>query len=797
MAKLTITGNTRPTVGETEMYSLSLSDPFTLLNPVVFPLTKVEWNIHVQDRKGWRITNGNLKEGTLVTYKFTDKSLQYKALKIEVIRGKDKGDLYIKPRPAENPGITHVELLDIHSKRIPKGKLMHYTDTIIVKAYCVGMFGQKVAFTLWEDDATGKGHDPVVNMMNKINRIPLTGEVDHEGVARVVFRLPAYTLAVQIANAGVARGDKNEGKTHEYYVTAEVISKHILKASPNVNVANPGYIPPVSDQRKSKEISLSGNGSAQNNPKPKENTAKFPQTPAAKKQADPEGRILSAEFTDGTGKTLKNAGTGDIVSIKITSQNMKGKSVKVKIWEEDLSRYSNDLLYEIPVVLAYDTYNFINGIPLTRKMYAKGNEWGEGSSQEYFIEVEHLNTSVTSRVILINPDAEPVKVEDNDSVVIIKEKKQERIEKAKICECEARLRAFMRMIRIGEGTEDEAGYTRIVGGSSFKDHGKDMSTHPEVYIEKYDSTAAGAYQITKTNWNSEAFAKWRIDNNVSDFSKESQDIYCAYLIIKKKKAFENINSNDIDGAIDKCSKEWASLPGAGYGQREESREKIKTKYKAFLHQELSDSSNLHLKKGFLKRYFGIHCCDTILNTEQDKSDDIMIIFDKNIEVERQKIVSEKTKNILKKAARSSGNKKIIITSTIRSPRKQAEAMYNNESNGRHIKYASPGRQVLNVYNLMKNQGKERTINAMVEKINELSRQGKRVSLHCVAESEYAKLNILDVSYTNGLVNYQQFILDLAKDISVIKIIHPIVSVGTKGKINYDNGEPAIHIEIQQ
>ncbi|WP_278381176.1 hypothetical protein [Chryseobacterium arthrosphaerae] len=425
MAKLTITGNTTPIVGETEMYSLSLSDRFTLLNPVAFSLTKIEWNIHVQDRKGWRITNGNLKEGTLVTYKFTDKSLQYKALKIEVIRGKDKGDLYIKPQPAENPGITHVELLDIHSKRIPKGKLMHYTDTIIVKAYCVGMFGQKVAFTLWEDDATGKGHDPVVNMMNKINRIPLTGEVDHEGVARVVFRLPAYTLAVQIANAGVARGDNNEGKTHEYYVTAEVISKHILKASPNVNVANPGYIPPVSDQRESKEISLSGNGSAQNNPKPKENTAKFPQTPAAKKQADPEGKILGAEFTDGTGKTLKNAGTGDIVSIKITSQNMKGKSVKVKIWEEDLIRYSNDLLYEIPVVLAYDTYNFINGILLTRKVYAKGNEWGEGSSQEYFIEVEHLNTSVTSRVIPINPDAEPVKVEDNDSVAMIKEPKLE------------------------------------------------------------------------------------------------------------------------------------------------------------------------------------------------------------------------------------------------------------------------------------------------------------------------------------------------------------------------------------
>lgn len=160
-------------------------------------------------------------------------------------------------------------------------------------------------------------------------------------------------------------------------------------------------------------------------------------------------------------------------------------------------------------------------------------------------------------------------------------------------------------------------------------------------------------------------------------------------------------------------------------------------------------------------------------------------------------MSEKTKNILKKAAKSSGNKKIVITSTIRSPRKQAEAMYNNESNGKHIRYAAPGKQVLDVYSQTKNQGREKTINAMVEKINELSKQGKRVSLHCVSESEYAKLNIIDVSYINGLTDYKKFILDLANDSSVLKIIHPIKSIGTSGKISYDDGEPAILIEIKQ
>ena len=435
MAKLTIRGNTKPIVGNTEAYSLSVFENVMTSNPFSFPPPKVKWDLYVQDRNGWRIAKGNIKEGENITYKFTAKSLKYKALKIEVVRGKDKGELYIKPQEAEDPKIISVELQDINSERLPKGKLLHYTDTIIAKAHCVGMFGYKVAFTLWEDDAIGKGHDPIVNMMNKINQIPLIGEVNHEGVAKVYFRLPAYTMAVQIANAGVAKGDKSEGKTHEYYVTAEVVSKHIVKASPNVNVANPSHIP--APPKKTKPVDNTPphrkppaapepHKTKPNKPKPKEETAKYPQTPAAKKQADPEGKIVNAEFTDGRGKTLKNAKTGDTVSIKITSQGMRGKNVIVRIWEEDLSRYSNDLIYEVSATLAHDTSNFINYVTLTKEMYNKSNDFGEGNEREYFIEVEHLNTSVTSQVIPISSDAEPLKVDPNDSPAIIKETKQEK-----------------------------------------------------------------------------------------------------------------------------------------------------------------------------------------------------------------------------------------------------------------------------------------------------------------------------------------------------------------------------------
>ncbi|MCS4300627.1 L,D-transpeptidase family protein [Chryseobacterium sp. BIGb0232] len=435
MAKLTITGSTKPVVGNVEAYSLAVFDNLISSNSFSFPPVKIQWNIHVQDRKGWRTTHGNKKEGEQITYKFTHKSLQYKALKIEVTRGKDKGELYIKPKHAEEPKILRIDLLDINSQRLKKGKLLHYTDALIAKAYCVGMFGHKVSFTLWEDDAIGKGHDPVINMMNRINPVPLVGEVDHEGIAKVIFRLPSYTMAVQIANAQVAEGDKNEGKAHEYYVTAEMISKHILKASPNVNIANPTHIPELPEKQKSKETSPPHRKSPvapekkevkPGKPKPKEDTPKFPQTPAAKKQADPEGKIISAAFTDAAGKPLKNAKTGDAVSIKIVTQSMKGKNVMVRIWEEDFSLYSNDLMYEKPITLTYDTNNFINGIILTKAMYTKSYEWGEGNEREYFIEVEHLNTSVTSQVIPVSAGAEPMKVEANDSVVVINEKKEEK-----------------------------------------------------------------------------------------------------------------------------------------------------------------------------------------------------------------------------------------------------------------------------------------------------------------------------------------------------------------------------------
>ncbi|SHF99787.1 peptidoglycan DD-metalloendopeptidase family protein [Chryseobacterium vrystaatense] len=436
MGKLTIIGNDKPIIGEKEIYSVSSVNEWgNLLQPLNNPLQtpKTYWEVLVETKTGWR-KGGSNKEGQTVPYTFGQKSLFHKGIKIVVQQGEDKAELRVHPQRAKESKITKVDLLDANYKPIPKGKKLSYRDTIIARAYCVEMFMMRVAFSLWEDDAQGEGHDPVINALNKINLVPVLGTVDEKGIAEAVFRLPAYTMAVQIANARIAAGDKDEGAAHEYYVTADVINRKIQQTSPNVNVSNPTYTEAPPRQRKMPAgQSLPLPKSVPVKPKPKEETAKFPQTPAAKKQGDPEGKILSAEFTDGRGRSVKNAKTGDVVSIKIISQNMKGKNVKVRIWEEDFSKWSHDLLYEKTVQLIGET-SFVNYITLTKEMYSKGYSLGE-KELEYFIEVEHNNTSVTSAVIPVTLDAPQTIVPKGKSVYVVGEREVEKTTDVKCPRC--------------------------------------------------------------------------------------------------------------------------------------------------------------------------------------------------------------------------------------------------------------------------------------------------------------------------------------------------------------------------
>lgn len=134
------------------------------------------------------------------------------------------------------------------------------------------------------------------------------------------------------------------------------------------------------------------------------------------------------------------------------------------------------------------------------------------------------------------------------------------------------LNAFMRAIRVGEGTTGPDGYRTIVGGSLFDD----FSDHPrvKVWIPRINdySSAAGAYQMIRRTWDG-VQAKL----GLPDFSPASQDRACVELI-RQRGGLRLAMNGQFAAAVEKCKKEWASLPGAGYGQREESLAKLQAEY---------------------------------------------------------------------------------------------------------------------------------------------------------------------------------------------------------------------------
>lgn len=176
-----------------------------------------------------------------------------------------------------------------------------------------------------------------------------------------------------------------------------------------------------------------------------------------------------------------------------------------------------------------------------------------------------------------------------------------------------------------------------------------------------------------------------------------------------------------------------------------------------------------------------------------------IIFS-NLTAKKEAVVRPDTLRILESAADKAGIERIYITSTIRTPREQAEAMYKNISSGRLITYKRPGKKVtqLCLDMLGKLAPTTDTIEAMTNLISELSENGERVSLHCVSEEVYATHQILDISRSIIYDKAVKFIKALAEDERVVRIIQPITSSALNNieGVSFDADEPAIHIEIE-
>lgn len=132
--------------------------------------------------------------------------------------------------------------------------------------------------------------------------------------------------------------------------------------------------------------------------------------------------------------------------------------------------------------------------------------------------------------------------------------------------------AYLAMLRVSEGTAGPNGYRTLVGGklfNSYADHPRILVPLPNLGIS---SSAAGAFQILRKTWDGV-----RVKLGLPDFSPASQD-RAAIELIRQRGALADVRAGRFAAAVEKCRREWASLPGAGYGQRENSLASLEMVY---------------------------------------------------------------------------------------------------------------------------------------------------------------------------------------------------------------------------
>lgn len=147
--------------------------------------------------------------------------------------------------------------------------------------------------------------------------------------------------------------------------------------------------------------------------------------------------------------------------------------------------------------------------------------------------------------------------------------------------------AFLDTLRVSEGTSTSPatmmdGYDVIVTGIDGKPEiFKDFSVHPfsrgrpskVINSRGLTSNASGGYQFMLKD-----YAHYRDLLKLPDFGPFSQDRW-AIQLIRERGALLDIQAGRIAAAISKCRNLWASLPGAGYGQRENKLDLLLSAYR--------------------------------------------------------------------------------------------------------------------------------------------------------------------------------------------------------------------------
>ena len=145
------------------------------------------------------------------------------------------------------------------------------------------------------------------------------------------------------------------------------------------------------------------------------------------------------------------------------------------------------------------------------------------------------------------------------------------------------LAAFLDMLATSEGTigRGDDGYNVVVTGidgklelmPSYADHPFAAGRAPKIINRAgLASTASGRYQQMRRDW-----MAYKDLLKLPDFGPESQD-KLAIQHIRECRALDDVEAGRFSVAVAKCKGIWASLPGAGYGQRENSLVVLRAAY---------------------------------------------------------------------------------------------------------------------------------------------------------------------------------------------------------------------------
>lgn len=148
------------------------------------------------------------------------------------------------------------------------------------------------------------------------------------------------------------------------------------------------------------------------------------------------------------------------------------------------------------------------------------------------------------------------------------------------CSLAGNRKAFLNMLAFSEGTAamGDNGYNVLVGSTPAHPVLFDSyADHPDVPVDiprlGITSTAAGRYQVLHRYW-----VAYKALLKLPDFSPRSQDLVAQQQISERRGALDAIDAGRLSEAIVLCSALWASLPGAGYGQREQGFAPLRAAY---------------------------------------------------------------------------------------------------------------------------------------------------------------------------------------------------------------------------